>query len=798
MTKNTVVLAVFFTLLLAVQGFSQTDDTGEVIDDTPLFLQAPRYRLTLTSHYNGASFLVEPIEFPNGVRPNPLPRIDGITVVFFNNPHKKYDVKWNFIEKIDLFHELVFEEFQKLLKQTAEYADETEEEISMSSRFELLFDYLNFLNEYKKDLPAFNKEYKTFLLLEAQWQLKTGSNDAALVRFAKLLEENRRDNDLKSAAAAALDSVLTKEYAAERFTQCRTYFSLFAETLPQETLFLQWKEKIVQAALGQTALSKAALSKKQYTAAHLYNQTALSIAPQSAAVQDWQKELQQKAPLFRVAVSVPMPEKNTFSALPDAALMRYRRLLDNMFLQFIKPSLEGGVYRNDKVKVQRAENGLSLSFTTDDSVLLNEVADTISQLYKSSVNTSGTNSETLFARLFDSAHIKSAQIETAQQTAADTVTVKFKRRFPLPEALFAVPLFTENKNTENKINAGLYSLVKREENNTYFDANRYAGTSPAVINERLILRSEDAVTALKEGSVDIIDRVAPWETENLKKQTGIETGRYAVPEVHFIVPNLRKTLTSDRTFRRALSFGLNRQAMLGRILNKSPAKISERITSEIVGAVSSVPFIRGNSLGDPLGYANDTSIRPRQYEPKLAAALALSAFNQIRNTEKDGDKLTSIPILVLSYPANDTAKYAALLIKHQWAAIGVPVRIAERTDESGIGRDSEVDFWLVERTVKEPLTEAELIFGSGGLCDYVSPAMELALEKLRSVEDWSEAAKTLFAIHKICYEETTVIPLWQIYIYYAYRSEIKGIAADASFEIGGIVDLYENVGSFIR
>ncbi|GHT25979.1 peptide ABC transporter substrate-binding protein [Planctomycetales bacterium] len=822
------IITAIYTLFIAAGGFAQpvvpdNADGSSIIEEQPLFLKAPRNRLTLTSHYNSISFLIEPLVFAGGVRPNPLPRFDDLTVTFLDNPDKTYTVKWNFVEKIGLFYELVFEEFQNVLKQTTEDVknadiDNEKERKSLSGKFELLFDYLNYLNVYKKDLPGFNNQYNAFLLLEAQYQLKTGNGASALLKFAKLLEENQSNknlngNDLIPLASAALDSVIKKEYAAKEFAKCRTYLNLFAKTLPQDTVFLQWKDKIRQAALEFLKLSEKCLSEKQYVSAHLHNQSALSIDSESEEVLNRHKTLQKKAPLFRIAVNTAIPAMNTENpqeknnaapfSLPDEGLQRYRRLCGQMFLRFVKPSLEGGVYQNPYIKTTRSEDGLSLSFQTKEQRWLNALADTTAQLSKTNGNKA--NGENLFAGLFASASVNSVSVKPAEQAQADTLTVKFKRRFPLPEALFEVPLNTDNSKNgfqTKSADGGLYLLVKQEGNDYYFQANNYAGIGPAVINETLIFRSEEAAAVLKDGKVDIINKVAPWEIESLKHRQGITVKRYAVPNVHFIIPNVHKPLTADKTFRRALVLGLNRQAMLGRILNVNPAKISERFTNSTIasngidGAVSSVPFIRGSSLGDPLGYGNDTMLRPRQYEPKLAAALALSVFNRLRSSaeysgaeysEKEGEVLTSMPVLVLSCPADDAAKYAALLIKHQWSAIGVPVRIAERQNDSNIGSD-DADFYLIERTVKEPLTEAELIFGKNGLCRDASPAMELALEKLRNAGNWSEASKVLFEIHRICYEETTVIPLWQVYNYYAYRSDIKGLSSEDS-----IIDLYENV-----
>jgi ABC-type transport system substrate-binding protein len=282
---------------------------------------------------------------------------------------------------------------------------------------------------------------------------------------------------------------------------------------------------------------------------------------------------------------------------------------------------------------------------------------------------------------------------------------------------------------------------------------------------------------LLDGKIDVIDRVAPWELERLQQKPSLTTGRYAAPTLYFLVPNLRKPLSGSRTFRRALLYSLNRERMLAAFTSKG-----------VAATIVSGPFIKGASLGDPLGYAYDTSIAPRPYEPKLAIALALLALGQAKESNQELQGTSKIPEIVLARPAHETAQFACLMIRRQWEAVGVPVREVEYRPDEQIGQSTEIDFWFVERTVKEPLIDAESLFGRTGLLGGGSSYMELALEKLRLAEDWPTAAKRLQEIHRLCFEETTVLPLWQVSEHFAHRTEINGIRSEPP-----ILDLYQNV-----
>ncbi len=147
-----------------------------------------------------------------------------------------------------------------------------------------------------------------------------------------------------------------------------------------------------------------------------------------------------------------------------------------------------------------------------------------------------------------------------------------------------------------------------------------------------------------------------------------------------------------------------------------------------------------------------------------------------------------MPEMVLACPERETSELVALMIQRQWAAIQIPVRIVFYQDPKRIGRDENIDFWLVECPLKEPLLDAPRIFGAEGLHGQPSPYMELALEQLRQARDWAEAGKCLREIHRLCFEETTVLPLWQLTEFYAHREEFSGIEPAA-----GLIDLYQNL-----
>ena len=94
---------------------------------------------------------------------------------------------------------------------------------------------------------------------------------------------------------------------------------------------------------------------------------------------------------------------------------------------------------------------------------------------------------------------------------------------------------------------------------------------------------------------------------------GVTVQAYALPRLHCLVPNARRPLLANRTFRRALAYGIDRQAVLEQLLRGDT----------LPGCVPlHGPMPVGASAQDPLDYASDPEVEPWPYDPRLALALA--------------------------------------------------------------------------------------------------------------------------------------------------------------------------------
>ena len=282
-------------------------------------------------------------------------------------------------------------------------------------------------------------------------------------------------------------------------------------------------------------------------------------------------------------------------------------------------------------------------------------------------------------------------------------------------------------------------------------------TQPQEIVQRRFPDAAAAATALRRGEIDLVDRLAPWQVKSLAADPELVVQPYALPRLHCLIPNLRRPLGASRTFRRALVYGLDRQAILAELLwgDRRPDC-----------TVLHGPFPEGDSADAPLGYASDPELKPWPYDPRLALALA-----------EAGRREAAAPshALVLGFPRGEIARTACAAIRRQLAAIDVAVDLKEIDPARMAAAASEVDLLYVNLALWEPVVDAPRVLGEEGLAGGCSAAMSQALGQLAAATRWSDAVARLHRIDRIAHDEVAVVPLWQLTDCFAYRKGFEGI-----------------------
>ncbi|MDP1561103.1 MAG: hypothetical protein Q8M16_06875, partial [Pirellulaceae bacterium] len=68
----------------------------------------------------------------------------------------------------------------------------------------------------------------------------------------------------------------------------------------------------------------------------------------------------------------------------------------------------------------------------------------------------------------------------------------------------------------------------------------------------------------------------------------------------------------------------------------------------------------------------------------------------------------------------------------------------------------------------------------------INSSVEHALDRIDRVRNWQGAGSALRNLHEKVHNDTTILPLWQVPQYYAFRSDVRNVGFDLN-------TLYQNV-----
>ncbi len=303
-------------------------------------------------------------------------------------------------------------------------------------------------------------------------------------------------------------------------------------------------------------------------------------------------------------------------------------------------------------------------------------------------------------------------------------------------------------------------------------------TQPRELVEVRYDSATDVVAALLKGDVDVVDQLFPSDAARLRNSDAVRVGTYPLPTLHMLVPCSDHPHLAERTFRRALIYGTNRQDILqGELLEQNETPGCQ---------VVSGPFPAGREPNDPLGYAYDRSILPREYEPRLAKLLITMNANQLKaEASRREEEPPEMRPIRLAFPPNNMARIACEAIRSQWQLLDLEVELVELPPGRSIPKEGTADIVYVTAAVWEPVLDARRVLGPEGLAHSEDQLVGLGLRRLESARNWRDARDRLLDLHSIAHHELPVLPLWQLVDSYAYRRELIGVGSE-------IVSLYQN------
>lgn len=770
----------------------------------PLIERPPFDRVTLDAANGNAVIETVLLDLPDRRVPDPLPDSGKLTIYRLSSPSIPYDVQWSAVAKVELYEQMLLDEAVRL---------------TTAGDFAGAFDYLAALSLNYPQLAGLEPVRQQHLWREASALYSAGKHDEAWSVLVALYQRNPQFPRLVNAVQAVADSLIGQHLKSKNYAAAGALLDAIERSFPklQVPSVARWRQRFQADADEQLAKAREALAAKRYSAARDAVNYALAILPGAPGGAELWREIQAAAPEVRVGVTQG-GGPGSMDRTPDWATARSGELLNPRLVQMVDFSGEGGVYASPWSEITHSASGLETTVRYSPDAVRRGLKP--GSLAVNLVEIASAGSPQYQADL--AGLLKSVAIVDGQD-----VKIAWQRPHIRPESLLQIPLRWLVSAADA---GGLWFDLQAPEEESLQPQLRYgreavAGELASVV-EMVYPDDEAALAALVRGDVDVIDRVPPWQLQRARADDKITVAPYRLPTVHALVPNLQNPLLEVREFRRAICYAIDAQRIVADILLGGQSQPGYRTLSG--------PFPAGTSLNDPVGYAYNTEVAPRPYEPRLAALLATVARTTLAKREaamkkerddaklaadkkkaeaegKDKDaaqdapsdaakpadepaeakpKLPPLKPLVLLHPADPIARLACESIKIQLDLVGIPIKLVE-APAIPTGEPLEYDLLYVELAIDEPINDARRLLGPRGVAASPSALLGNALDKLDRAQNWNQARAQLKEIHRIAYYDLPLIPLWQTVNYFAYRKSLEGVGPQP-------VRLYQDVAAWRR
>jgi tetratricopeptide (TPR) repeat protein len=743
-------IATAFGLLVSLScclGWAQDIDAllkelgieGTVLDSTPFDV------ITVTKEEGGQSVKVQLLDLPGRRIPKDAARVGRLRCSIMIMPGRLYEIDWKDIAKITLWEDIIIHLARKYLRER-NYAE--------------AFEHLVHLRDNYPKSGNFAAMHQEFLFQSAR-DMATEKNYphtlAALEELQRRFPEYRKE-DVQRAISNVAEQMINELFERKEFTTVRSMvLRLDKEYGGALAAAKNAKERFMEIAKAEEKKAIEYRSQKDYGLARQSAMRVLDIEPSYPGGKELLNDLIKEFPLIRVGVfqqtNVPDP-----SALADWPSLRVGQLQQTPLFQFRSTGPEGGLYRfaygNAAISDDRMEIDLILQNTNANNVP-NSLQ--LSQALLDRASVKGKFYTPNWASIFQSVSVQ----------GADRLKIRLRRPHVLPQAFLQWQVQDVDNESFNKSTYRFLSEDPVRRRFVWAGESEPADYQPKEIQEILFPSADAAIAALTRGEIEFIDRLFPADVRKVGTLNTVKTETYALPIIHMLVPRSTHPILEDREFRRALLFGINREAILrDEILGGAPT---------LLDRVISGPFPAGQSDTDELAYAYNSAVENAFYDPRLSKILVMLAHTkQKMQAAKKSLPEPPLPVIRLGVPNYESAKIAGQAILQAWKIIGLEGKLVPY-DRMPALDDKSIDVLYLSAAVWEPVTDAERLLGVGGPAQTNNQYIVQALGILNSARTWKEVRQGCLDLHALVAAHLPVIPLWQVSETMAYRTEILNV-----------------------
>lgn len=736
---------------------------GPLLDEEP-------FDLIFLDEYNREAILkIVPLkETPR----KPFPTQKMLIFEFHEDLDNLFQVPWQRVVEYKSYRDLVAEEGDRFLE-VKDYP-------------KAFRNYLYVYDNGGKEDPNIVKSLRRILFEDGVANFKDGKFELALSIFEDIYRQDKNfkvpglPRTLLQIIMACYEGIARGYLEEGEYESIRALLTQVSKSYEEKanSLLARWTKEFERKSDELLQQAKTYADDGNGIAAHESVRNANSIFPGRKVTLGVYSQVVAKFPLVFVGVTQG-PDDGDANRLENWGARRIGKLTQRTMIEFAGLTDEGGRYEFLNGQISQIDDlGLQYRLEIDPSKNAFAVppvtAYQVSERLQSYADPSSPNYKPAWAKVVDSISVES---ETQ---------ILFKMRIPFvrPEALLQFPYYDDVED-EQPLQNGAYIMTASEKDTQTYELNpsyqRVEGRQHPTIIEKSFRGASEAADALIKGDIDVIDRISPVDIPRLKKDRNIAIQAYTVPTVHMLIPNQRNEFVQDKNFRSGLLRGINREL----ILNEMILDGQELNGCETVSG----PFPRGTVDNDQLAYGYNLRVQVSPYNQRLGMVLVQLVNSSIEaKMRAAGEKnpVVERPPIVLVHPADDVAVIACRTIARQWMELGVKTLVVELPKGKTQPQNDDWDFLYVSASIQEPLVEVDRLLGDNGFAKTVTAPTQQSLRQLSYSRNWQKSSGILRQIHRQVANDMTILPLWQLTEYYAYRRNVRDIGRDA-------VHLYENI-----
>ena len=719
--------------------------------ETKIYEQEPYDVITLNAANQGRILRVMPLDLPERrVVPSSNPNAT-LRIRLMDNPDEEIDVAWGGIEKIDLFEDRVLRRARQLVR---------------SREFDDAFEHLGFLQNSYPNTVGLEETVDSLLFAEASALYRERRFDRAILLLNEVYQRNPNRRGLVTALTRVSQALFAERIKSQDYRDARRIVQIaddqYGSNLADSVR--NWKRQLQS--IAENVLGEA----RQYSddgndrAAYVSSRRAYEIWPDTPGVREMMVNTARRYPILSVAVSqryAPSNERPMFNwANRRASRLEYRRLFE---LTGVGPN--GGIYECPVGKPTIADDyrGLSIQMLDLGGDSAAYIGMAVSRRLLEIANPERPAYDPAWAMVFRSLDLvgtsdlqltlrrPSLTVQALLDTDAVSGRVPQLRQAWQP---YTLDSSEESPDRQRFVLNPDYALV--------------VSTQPREVIERDFDNPKQAIQALRSGEVDLLDRIFPADVEQVSRDETLVVQPYRIPSLHVLVPNQNRPHPSNRIFRRAIAYAIDREQILKRDLLGG----FELSGCELISG----PFPLGIASDDPLNYAYNTNIDPLPYDPRHARTLIqLAQIGLEVAAEKAKQPKPQLDEIVVAHPPSDIARIACNEIVEDLKVLGLKCVLRVLAPGESRPADDAWDFLYLDYLMGEPLVDARRLLASDGFAGCASPHLNLAIRRLDQLNKEADAPERLRVVHQICFDDMSVIPLWQIQDRLARRKIVEGV-----------------------